>query len=46
MCVCMCVCTLVAVRREGVSINNLIIQKLSEGHRGIMEVEYCIPLVA
>lgn len=30
---------------EGISSGNLIILTLSEGHGGIMEVKYCIPLV-
>lgn len=35
----------VSVSKEGISSYNLIILTLSEGHKGIVEVKYCIPLV-
>lgn len=38
-----CMYKLVSARKEGISSSNLIILTLSEGHRGIMEVKYCIP---
>ena len=40
-----CVFKLVSASKEGISSSNLIILTLSEGHKGIMEVKHCIPLV-
>lgn len=38
-------CVLVSASKEGISSSNLIILTLSEGHKGIMEVKHCVPLV-
>lgn len=44
-CMFACVCCQECLSKDGISSYNLIILTLSEGHRGIMEVKYCIPLV-
>lgn len=43
--VCVCCQECVSARKEGIGSDNLIILTLTEGHKGIMEVKYCIPLV-
>lgn len=45
-CLCVLCCQECAsASKEGISGDNLIILTVSEGHKGIMEVKYCIPLV-